>query len=112
MGQLVLGGWLSGTRLDGLHNLIRDVWAIEGNKVVPGWGECGGRICAGRMSYILQVVINIPNMLSGQGSACKGYGPPPHAGRYPDNRNDVLHRAKLSRGSKGLSYVHSGYAGG
>ena len=58
MGQLELGGWLSGTRLDGRHNPIRDVWAIEGNKVVPGWGDCGGRIYAGRMSNILQVVIN------------------------------------------------------
>ena len=109
MGQLVLGGCFSGTRLDGRHNLIRDVWAIEGNKVVLGWGDCGGRIYAGRMSNILQVVINITNMSCM--STCKGFGPPLHSGRYPANRNDVLHRASLSRGPKGLSYVQSGHAG-
>ena len=98
MGLLVLGGCFSGTRLDGRHNLIRDVWVIEGNKVVPGLGDCGGRIYAGRMSNIFQVVINITNMSSGQGSKCKDYGPPLHAGRYPANRNDVLHRASLNRG--------------
>ena len=76
MGQLVLGGWVSGTRLDGLHGLIRGVWAIEGNKVVPGWGDCGERIYAGRMSYMLQVVINIPNVLSGQSQHARAMGRP------------------------------------
>ena len=93
MGPLVLGGCFSATRLGGRHSRIRNVWAIEGNKVVPGLGDCGGRIYAGRMSYILQVVINITNMSSEHRPACKGYRPPLHVSHYPANRNDVLHRA-------------------
>ena len=55
----------------------KDEGAIEGSKVVPEWGGCGGRLCPSQMSYILFLFFNITSMSSGLWSARKGYGPPP-----------------------------------
>ena len=68
MGQLMLGGCFSWTRLDGRHNRIRNVWAIE-----PDTGQHArvmGRPCMSATIWLTETMCYI-----GQGKVedRKGY---------------------------------------